>query len=90
MIGRGLIAKPGMLSELDEEAQRCVFRAFHDDLFHGYEGYLSGERNVLFKMKELWSYWIKQFPQEEKAFKQIKKCNSCKEYEIIVKNMLQS
>jgi hypothetical protein len=70
-----------------EELDR--FEQFHNTLLAGYREYLSGDRDVLFKLKELWSYWIWQFPREEKLFKQIKKCNNLTEYKIIVDTLLK-
>ena len=91
MLGRGLVARPGMLivdSVCGNKLEIERFRDFHDSLLNGYIGYLSGDRDVLFKMKELWSYWIRQFPGEEKLFKQIKKSNNLNEYNIIVNKLL--
>lgn len=64
------------------------FSAFHDELLEGYAAYLSGDRNLLFRMKELWTWWSIQFPGQEKILKQIKKTNNLKEYQILVKNLL--
>ena len=110
MLGRGLIARPGMLKKgmgIDDvttengdsakNVQEGVFlnsqeidrfRQFHDELLDGYAAYLSGDRNLLFRMKELWSYWIRQFPNEEKIFKKIKKSNSLEEYRIAVNHLI--
>jgi tRNA-dihydrouridine synthase len=90
MLGRGLVAKPGMLLEnADAMEELDRFEQFHNTLLAGYREYLSGDRDVLFKLKELWSYWIWQFPGEEKLFKQIKKCNNLTEYKIIVDTLLK-
>jgi len=48
-------------------------RSFHDEIYCGYEDIFSGDRNVLFKMKELWSYMIESFNDGDKALKKIKK-----------------
>ena len=60
------------------------FRQFHDELLEGYASYLSGDRNVLFRMKELWSYWGRNFVGQEKLLKQIKKTNTLKEYQAVL------
>ena len=88
MLGRGLIARPGMLNT-EDGPWRETFAAFHDDILAGYVGYMSGDRNTLFKMKELWTWWAVQFPGQEKVLKQIKKTNSLKEYEILVKSLVK-
>lgn len=55
--------------------------AFHDELYTGYQQILSGDRNVLFKMKEFWSYLICGFPDTEKQIKRLHKLKNCAEYE---------
>lgn len=102
MLGRGLIARPGMLEAreladactLHEKKEDCLsikeretFAAFHDAILDGYVAYMSGDRNTLFKMKELWTWWAVQFSGQEKVLKQIKKTNSLKEYEMLVKTL---
>lgn len=84
MLGRGLIARPGMLQSIEDKS---IFLAFHDELVDGYDAYMSGDRNTLFKMKELWTWWAVQFPGQEKTLKQIKKTNSLMEYKQLVKSL---
>ena len=50
---------------------------------------MSGDRNVLFKMKELWAYWESLFIGEEKRIKKIKKANSLAEYHAAVSILLE-
>ena len=45
---------------------------------------MSGGRNVLFKLKEVWSYMISFFPESEKYGKKIKKAKTVAEYQTIV------
>ena len=56
-------------------------RGFHDEVYAGYQEIMSGDKNTLFKMKELWSYMGESFPGAEKQIKQIKKANRLSEYE---------
>ncbi len=91
MLGRSLIAQPWMLENRETQAgneKSKIFQQFHNELLEGYAQYLSGDRNVLFRMKELWSYWGTQFQGHEKLLKQIKKANTLKEYETIVKMLV--
>jgi len=89
MLGRGLIANPGILMENAQKEQK-LFREFHDELLSGYQEYLSGDRNVLFRMKELWGWWQFSFPGEEKLLKQIKKSTTLKEYNFLVESLIKS
>lgn len=60
------------------------FRAFHDMLVEGYERELSGDSQVIQKMKELWGYMIADFPNSEKTAKRIKKARNLQEYKAAV------
>lgn len=64
--------------------------AFHNELYSEYQKILSGDRNVLFKMKELWSYLICSFPESEKQLKKLHKLKDCAEYESWVRLMFQN
>jgi len=98
MLGRGLIARPGMLtrelsqSETTDSAilsleEWHTFKKFHDEIVDGYDAYMCGDRNTLFKMKELWTWWAVMFPGQEKILKKIKKANDLKEYKMLVKSL---
>ena len=89
MYGRGLIARPYLLDAIMQkedgedhrEEYRKKLRQFHDRLYRDYQEYLSGERNVLFRMKELWSYMAPGFTNYARYLKKIKKANRLAEYE---------
>ncbi len=91
MIGRGLLAYPMLLEQLaeergsrDEKADRKRLRAFHEEVYQGYLEIMSGDRNVLFKMKEMWSYLIQSFQEGTAYMKMIGKAKSRGEYEAAV------
>lgn len=50
---------------------------------------MSGEKNTLFKMKELWFYMGPLFEDSDKFLKKIKKANRLKDYEIAVAQLLR-
>ena len=50
---------------------------------------MSGDKNVLFKMKELWFYMGYLFEDSGKFLKKIKKANRLKEYEGAVLELLR-
>lgn len=94
MLGRGLIARPGMLKrELSQDVPQLsqeewnTFKQFHDEIVDGYDAYMCGDRNTLFKMKERWTWWAVQFPGQEKTLKKIKKANDLKEYKMLVNSL---
>ena len=88
---RGILKNPGLVGELMGHAPitKDQFHAFHDDVLKGYLDVMSGERNTLFRMKELWFYFAKYFTEPEKYVKQIKKTQRVAEYRVIVDNLFR-
>lgn len=82
MLGRGLIARPGMLQDKNEWNR---FKVFHEELVEGYYAYMCEDKNTLFKMKELWTWWAAMFSGKEKIIKKIKKASTLQEYRQFVK-----
>lgn len=89
MLGRGLLANPGLIREIEEHtpAKKEEILEFHNKILEGYIEMLSGDRNVLFRMKELWFYLIHLFEEPEKYAKQIKKVQTVREYRQIVEEI---
>lgn len=92
MIGRGLLACPNLLEEKNGQTQcdRKKLLAFHNDILEGYKRIQSGEKNVLFKMKELWFYLSKSFEDMPKLEKKLKKAQNCREYEAVAREIFQT
>ncbi|MBQ2777158.1 MAG: diguanylate cyclase, partial [Peptococcaceae bacterium] len=67
-----------------------LIRMFHDDLLDGYTKAFSGDRPVLFKMKELWSHMFSLFPQGETFAKKIRKVERINEYKVIAAQLFDS
>ena len=91
MFGRGLLMNPALLQQI-EGGDGCtaeVFREFHQRIFDGYREILSGDRDVLFKMKELWYYMSHLFTDSESYLKKIRKAQSCSAYEAVVLSLLR-
>lgn len=87
MYGRGLITNPGLVREIREgkKTEKEVFRKFHDKIYEDYKELLLGdERNVLFRMKELWNYFAGSFSNASKYVKKIKKSQHFTSYEAVV------
>lgn len=85
MIGRGLLANPGLVLAYKKGLEETpldlkIFKSFHDDLFIQYTDLLSGEKPVLHRMKEFIAYWERNFPNDTKTIKKIRKANSIPEY----------
>ncbi len=82
MIGRGLFAKPGLISELKGEELPDInqIKGYHDEILEGYLEIFSGEKDALFRMKEHWSYLGNSFEEADKYCKVIRKTNHLQEY----------
>ncbi|MFV0342524.1 MAG: tRNA dihydrouridine synthase [Anaerocolumna sp.] len=89
MIGRGLIRNPFLMEALSgkKEFEKERLKDFHDTIYSAYQKVISGDRNVLFKMKELWGFMIESFPDDAKAFKKIRKAERAMDYEAAVENL---
>lgn len=86
MLGRGIIANPALVNQIEQEDGdlRAKLRGFHDKVYEEYQQISSGDKNVLFKMKELWFYMGNQFVGSEKLMKKIKKSEKLKDYESVI------
>lgn len=86
MLGRGLLANPGLLSEIitGKMLEKEELKIFHDRIFHDYAQVMCGEKNTLFKMKELWNYFQFLFEDMEKYLKKIRKAKNFGEYQSAV------
>lgn len=89
MIGRGSLANPGLINEIKGKGvvDKNILKEFHDEVCMGYKEILSGDINVLFRMKELWSYMISMFEDSEKVAKKIKKERMLSEYNVIISRL---
>lgn len=84
MPGRGLIANPELIEELRGTPGRDKdrLRSFLSDICDRYIAEMSGgDRNTLYKMKEIWVYLGNFFADAEKYVKKIKKADRLAEYE---------
>ena len=90
MLGRGVLQNPwliGMLRSADPAGSEAsapdkeLLHAFCEDLCAGYARVISGDKNVLFKLKALWIYLGMSFTNPQKYLKKIKKANRLAEYE---------
>ena len=81
MLGRGLIADPGLLLPGGTDAK--TLEAFHDALLEEYICSFGSKRNAIFRMKENWRYWLCKFADSEKLGKQLRKTTDASEYKSI-------
>ncbi len=93
MLGRGLLYNPELPEQLDNIKEckfsdtKC-FRQFHDEIYHEYQKIMSPDINVLYRMKELWTYWSRLFPENNREIKKLLKSKHYSEYEIYLNQIL--
>ena len=77
MIGRGLVADPGMLcggTKVD------ALKAFHGELLERYTEAFGGARNAMFRLKENWHYLYPMFENSDKLWKRLRKTTDLNEF----------
>ena len=92
MLGRGLLANPGLVEKrkTGKDPEKGTLLEFHEALLEGYARELSGERDVLFKMKELMSWLIRSFEGADRDQKRIRKAATLSEYRACVRNLMEN
>lgn len=87
MIGRGLIADPGMLcggTNID------TLEAFLNELMDEYEVAFFGCRNSLFRMKENWANLHDRFEDSDKLWKKMRKTTDAAEFRRLSSELLHT
>lgn len=83
MLGRGILRNPGLVGCMKGKKMpdKEKIREFHDRLYEGYQEISSGDKNVLFKMKEVWVYMGELFTDAKPYLKKVKKSERLSSYE---------
>ena len=94
MLGRGLIADPELIESLrggTPVRDKDRLHSFLTDICDRYLDEMSGgERNTLYKLKEIWVYLGALFTDAEKYVKKIKKANRLAEYEAAMQSLFDN
>ena len=80
MVGRGLIADPGMLSGGTDKA---ALEGFMNELMAVYEVEFGGSRNAIFRLKENWGFLHSRFEGCDKLWKRLRKTTDAAEFKSI-------
>ena len=80
MIGRGLIADPGMLSG---GTSKAALENFMNELMAVYEVEFGGSRNAIFRLKENWGFLHDRFEGCDKLWKRLRKTTDAAEFKSI-------
>ena len=88
MIGRGLVADPGMFTE--GGTQPGTLQNFYDELSEEYVSLFGGARNAMFRLKEHWGMLIHCFDGVDKLAKQLRKTTDIQEFRSITRQILNN
>ena len=80
MVGRGLIADPGMFSGGTDKAR---LEAFMNELMAVYEVEFGGSRNAIFRLKENWGFLHSRFEGCDKLWKRLRKTTDAGEFKSV-------
>lgn len=91
MLGRGVLANPGLIGEIREDnfISKEVLKEFHDEIFENYTILLNEDKNAMYRMKELWGYMSHIFTDNKKYYKKIKKAQKAKDYREAVSRLFE-
>ena len=91
MLGRGVLANPGLIGEIRENnfISKEVLKEFHDEIFENYTILLNEDKNAMYRMKELWGYMSHIFTDNRKYYKKIKKAQKAKDYREAVSRLFE-
>ena len=87
MIGRGLVADPGMLSGGTDAA---ALEGFLNELLSVYEVEFGGSRNAMFRMKENWGFLHSRFEGSDKLWKALRKTTDVSEFKSLSTQILHT
>lgn len=82
MLGRGAISDPFLSARIQGlpspcrqatglQAQAAIIKSFHDELLDAYQDLLSGQKHVMDKMKEVWTFLGPWFSSDQRWLKKI-------------------
>lgn len=86
MLGRGMLANPALLEEIKGigKLDKKRLRDYHDEMYLMYQEHMSGDINVLHKMKEIWRYLAISLDKGEEYYKKIGKTKNLIEYKAVI------
>ncbi len=87
MLGRGLIADPGMLQG---GTKKEALEPFMQELFDVYIQLFGGSRNAMFRLKEHWGMLLPRFEGSEKLGKRLRKTTDVTEFRSITKEIFDT
>ncbi len=82
-------SKEKIVSLSSAEDKDSRFKEFHDALVQQYQEVIGDDRNVLFKMKDLWNFMLQGRPDGPALAKEIRKAQRMPEYKAAVRQVMR-
>lgn len=91
MLGRGVIANPGLAGYIKNGTvtEKPRLKAFYEELAARYREEIRDERNTMYKLKELWFYMVHSFTEPEEYVRLIKRAGNLMELNIAVNRLFK-
>ena len=87
MVGRGLVADPGMLTVGTDKKQ---LQQFMNALLEEYTVAFGGSRNAMFRLKENWGFLHSRFEGCDKLWKKLRKTTDLEEYKAVTAQIFET
>ena len=87
MVGRGLVANPGMLTG---STDRETLKAFLNELSDTYCKVFESKRNAIYRMKDNWHYLISLFEGSDKLWKEMRKSTDYDRFMAIANEIIET
>jgi len=91
MLGRGMLSDPSLARRLrgGPGLTKEAFMGFHNELLEQNGAMLSGDAQLLHRMKELWPYWHLLFTNGRKYWKEVRKATRLSAYRDAAQRMFE-
>ena len=90
MLGRGLIADPGMVAALrGRSSDMATLKAFHNELCAEYVRVFGDRHSAMHRMKAIWSYLLLRLPNGESYRKPLRKTRTWEEFRAAADGILR-
>lgn len=88
MLGRGLIADPGLITRLNgSSVSKADYRRFHDELCAEYPIVFGSRSSAMHRMKAIWFYMLDSFQHSEAYRKKLTKAKRWEDYLAVIEEV---
>lgn len=91
MMGRGVLRNPNLFNEIrgGEKITLKQIYEFQNRIYNDYKEKIPSDKQVLYKMKEVWNYLSYNFSEQHKCEKLVRKAQDCRQYDKAVNEIME-